>query len=56
MSEPQREETEIQSEREQDTDDSANGEIDLQALAEKVYELLKEEARIERERLGRRRA
>jgi len=29
--------------------------IDLEALAEKVYRLLKEEARLERERLGRRR-
>jgi hypothetical protein len=28
-------------------------EIDLQALAEKIYRLLKEEARLERERLGR---
>jgi hypothetical protein len=27
--------------------------IDLKALAEKVYQLLKEEARLERERLGR---
>ena len=33
---------------------SAQGEIDLAALAEKLYELLREEARIERERLGRR--
>jgi len=56
MSEPQREDTEIPSDREQETDDSANSEIDVQALAEKVYELLKEEARVERERLGRRRA
>jgi hypothetical protein len=56
MSEPQREDTETPSDREQETDESANGEIDVQALAEKVYELLKEEARVERERLGRRRA
>ena len=28
-------------------------EIDLRALAEKIYKLLKEEARIERERRGR---
>ena len=27
-------------------------EIDLQALAERIYELLKQEARLERERLG----
>lgn len=27
--------------------------IDLKALAEKIYQLLKKEARIERERLGR---
>ena len=32
----------------------AGQEIDLQALAAKVYELLKQEARLERERLGRR--
>ncbi|MBI1878880.1 MAG: hypothetical protein HYR94_11805 [Chloroflexi bacterium] len=31
----------------------AAGEIDLKALAEKIYKLLKEEARLERERLGR---
>jgi hypothetical protein len=31
----------------------AQGEIDLRALAEKLYQLLKEEARLERERLGR---
>lgn len=30
----------------------AGQEIDLQTLAAKVYELLKEEARLERERLG----
>ena len=29
-------------------------EIDLEALARKIYELLKREVRIERERLGRR--
>ncbi len=28
------------------------GRIDLQALAERVYRLLKEQARLERERLG----
>ena len=27
-------------------------EIDLQALAERIYELLKQEARLERERMG----
>jgi hypothetical protein len=32
------------------------GEIDLRALAEKLYHLLKEEARLERERLGRNRS
>lgn len=32
----------------------AGTEVDLQALAEKIYRLLKEEARLERERLGRR--
>jgi hypothetical protein len=31
----------------------AQGEIDLRALAERLYQLLKEEARLERERLGR---
>ena len=56
MSEPQRDDTETQSNLERETDDAANGEIDTQALADKVYELLKEEARIERERLGRRRS
>jgi hypothetical protein len=34
--------------------ESSRTEIDLQALAEKIYRLLKEEARLERERLGRR--
>jgi len=34
----------------------AKGEIELEALAERIYQLLKEEARLERERLGRRRA
>jgi hypothetical protein len=29
------------------------GEIDLKALAQKIYKLLREEARLERERLGR---
>ena len=33
---------------------SPEGKIDLHALALKVYELLKKEARIERERTGRR--
>jgi hypothetical protein len=32
------------------------GEIDLRALAEKLYQLLKDEARLERERLGRNRS
>lgn len=31
----------------------AGQKIDLQALAERIYRLLKEEARMERERLGR---
>lgn len=31
---------------------SPAGEVDLKALAEKIYQLLKEEARIERERQG----
>jgi hypothetical protein len=31
----------------------ARPEIDLKALAQKIYKLLKEEARLERERLGR---
>ena len=31
---------------------SASQEIDLKALAKKIYELLKKEARVERERLG----
>ena len=31
----------------------AQGAIDLRALAERLYQLLKEEARLERERLGR---
>ena len=56
MSEAQQAESDVTSEREQETDDTANDEVDLQALAEKVYQLLKEEARIERERLGRRRS
>ncbi len=34
------------------TDDSRKQEIDLDVLAEKVYHLLQEEARLERERLG----
>jgi hypothetical protein len=32
---------------------AAEQEIDLQALASKVYDLLKQELRLERERLGR---
>ena len=40
---------------EQETADSTQ-EVDLQALADKVYELLKKEARIERERRGSRRS
>ena len=40
--------------KEQETEGAAQ-EVDLQALADKVYELLKKEARIERERRGRRR-
>jgi len=56
-SQPQRkDDSTTPSDSEQETSDSANAEIDVQALAEKVYELLKEEARVERERLGRRRA
>jgi hypothetical protein len=35
------------------TEEMAVADIDLQALAEKVYRLLKEELRVERERLGR---
>lgn len=34
------------------TEEMAMADIDLQALAEKVYRLLKEELRIERDRLG----
>ena len=48
------EDTQTQTARGQETSGSEN-KIDLQALAEKVYELLKKEARIERERTGRRR-
>ena len=58
MSEPQLEKEEVSTtppDSEPETDDSANDEIDVQALAAKVYELLKEEARLERERLGWRR-
>ena len=40
---------------EQETEGAAQ-EVDLQALADKVYEMLKEDARIERERQGRRRS
>ena len=46
--------TETQADRGQETRDSGK-KIDLQALAEKVYELLKRKARIERERTGQRR-
>ena len=56
MSEPQTDDSTTAPGNEQETGDSANDKIDVRALAEKVYELLKEEARIERERLGRRRA
>jgi hypothetical protein len=51
---PTEEETQTPPAREQETGSSNNG-IDLKALAEKVYELLKKEARIERERTGHRR-
>ena len=34
------------------TRSSPASEVDLKALAEKIYQLLKKEARIERERLG----
>jgi hypothetical protein len=37
---------------EQVEEEGSAQEVDLQALADKVYELLKEEARIERERRG----
>lgn len=40
---------------EQGAEDEAQ-KVDLQALADKVYELLKKEARIERERRGSRRS
>jgi hypothetical protein len=40
--------------RGQETRQPAGGEIDLHELAKKIYHLLKEEARLERERLGRR--
>ena len=40
------------SDREQETR-STGDKIDLRTLAQKVYELLKKEARIERERTGR---
>ncbi len=36
-----------------EADASTVPELDLQALAQKVYDLLKQEARIERDRLGR---
>jgi hypothetical protein len=36
-------------------DESSERSVDLQALAERLYRLLKEEARLERERMGRRR-
>lgn len=41
------------SERARETRESTGQEIDLKALAERIYKLLKEEARLERERLGR---
>jgi len=47
-------ESQAQSGRGQETRGS-DGKIDLHALALKVYELLKKQARIERERTGRRR-
>jgi len=34
-------------------DKSSKPEIDVQALAERIYRLFREEARLERERLGR---
>ncbi|UCC86438.1 MAG: hypothetical protein JSV81_16525 [Anaerolineales bacterium] len=37
----------------QETRPPAGGQVDLRALAEKIYKLLIEEARLERERLGR---
>ena len=51
---PTEENTQTPPDREQETENPSNG-IDLKALAEKVYELLKKEARIERERTGQRR-
>ncbi len=36
-----------------DSGEPAEQKVDLQALAERIYRLLKEEARLERERLGR---
>jgi hypothetical protein len=56
MAEPRTDDNATAPDNEQETGNPANDEIDVQALAEKVYELLKKEARIERERLGRRRA
>jgi hypothetical protein len=56
MAEPRTDDNSTAPDNEQETDNPANDEIDVQALADKVYELLKEEARIERERLGKRRA
>jgi hypothetical protein len=38
----------------QGSHEQAEAELDLRVLAEKVYRLLKEEARLERERLGQR--
>ena len=55
MSEESEQQAETQPSGNTETGSSSNQEIDRQALAEKVYKLLKEEARIERERLGRRR-
>jgi hypothetical protein len=39
----------------QETEQQAGDEVNLKALAERVYKLLKKEARIERQRLGKRR-
>jgi len=36
-----------------DAQAAAESEIDLQALAKKIYDLLREDLRVERERLGR---
>jgi hypothetical protein len=47
-----REDEETESTQETWADEPQDQEIDLQVLAQKVYGLLKEEARLERERLG----